>query len=76
MAEWKKVDERTTASSFLRGALTFGFGGGGKTYTFENTETGETRQITAGGSLTDGYSLSDKELGERIARGEFDEKEK
>ncbi len=73
MGDWKKIDERTTAGSFIKGSLTLGLGGGGKTYTFENTETGEIRHITAGGSLTDGYTLTDEELGEKIASGEWDE---
>lgn len=73
MGNWKKVDERTTAGSFIKGVLTLGAGGGGKTYTFKNSDTGEYRHITAGGSLTDGYSLTDEELGEKIASGEWDE---
>lgn len=73
MGDWKKIDERTTAKSFAEGVFTFGTLGGGKTYTFENTETGETRTITAGGSLEDGYTLTDQELGQKIANGEFDE---
>jgi len=73
MGDWKKIDERTTAGSFIKGSLTLGFGGGGKTYTFENTETGEIRHVTAGGSLTDGFTLTDEELGEKIASGEWDE---
>ncbi len=73
MSDWKMIDERTTVGSAVRGALTLGLGGGGKTYTFENTDTGEIRYITAGGSLTDGYTLTDDELGEKIASGEWDE---
>ena len=73
MADWKKVDERTTAKSFIKGALSLGSMGGGKTYTFKNTETGEYKSITAGGYLEDGYTLSNEELGRRIANGEFDE---
>lgn len=73
MGNWKKVDESTTLKSMLNGALTFGALGGGKTYTFRNTKTGEIKTITAGGYLEDGYTLSDEELGQKIANGEFDE---
>jgi hypothetical protein len=73
MGIWKKIDERTTTKSKLSGALTFGAFGGGKTYTFENTETGEIKTITAGGYLEDGYTLTDEELGQKISSGEFDE---
>lgn len=73
MSDWEKIDERTTLGSFVEGALTFGAFGGGKTYMFRNTETGEIRTITAGGHLEDGYTLTDEELGEKIANGEFDE---
>ncbi|MDX1410106.1 MAG: hypothetical protein R3330_18275 [Saprospiraceae bacterium] len=73
MGSWKKVGERTTAKSFLEGALTFGALGGGKTYTFKNTETGEYKTITASGYLEDGYTLTDEELGRKIANGEWDE---
>lgn len=73
MGNWKKIDERTTAKSKLSGALSFGAFGGGKTYTFKNTETGEIKTITAGGYLEDGYTLTDEELGQKIANGEFDE---
>jgi hypothetical protein len=72
MGDWKKIDERTTVGSALWGALTCGALGGGKTYTFENTETGEVRTITAGGVLEDGFTLTDDELGQKIANGEFD----
>ncbi len=73
MGNWKKIYEHTTANSFVGGVLTLGMLGGGKTYTFKNTETGETRTITAGGALEDGYTLTDEELGWKIANGEFDE---
>ena len=73
MSDWKKVHEGTTLKSMIEGALTFGAAGGGKTYTFYNSETGEYKKITAGGHLTDGYTLSDEELGEKIANGEWDE---
>lgn len=73
MGDWKKVDERTTTGSFIKGALTLGAFGGGKTYTFKNSKTGECRTITAGGHLEDGYTLTDEELGQKIASGEFDE---
>jgi len=73
MGNWKKIDERTTSKSKLSGALSFGAFDGGKTYTFKNTETGEIKTITAGGYLEDGYTLSDEELGQKIANGEFDE---
>jgi hypothetical protein len=73
MSDWELIDERTTLKSFVEGVATFGTLGGGKTYTFRNTETGELKTITAGGSLEDGYTLSDDELGEKIANGEWDE---
>jgi hypothetical protein len=72
MGNWKKTREHTSASSKIRGALTLGAFGGGKTYTFENEDTGETRTITAGGHLEDGYSLTDQQLGRKIENGEFD----
>lgn len=73
MGKWEKIGERTTLGSRIWGAATFGALGGGKTYTFKNEETGEYKNITAGGYLEDGYTLTDDELGEKIANGEFDE---
>ncbi len=73
MKEWKKVDERTTAKSFVAGALTCGMLGGGKQYTFQNKSTGEYKTITAQGHLGNGFELTDDELGEMISNGEFDE---
>jgi hypothetical protein len=72
MGNWEKVGEHKSISSAVKGVLTFGAAGGGTTYSFKNTETGEIRTITAGGYLDGGYELTDEELGEKISNGEFD----
>ena len=69
MGDWKIVDERTKASEALLGAVTCGLAGGGKTHTVENSETGETKEITESNVHT---PMDSADIGRAISDGRFD----
>ncbi len=62
-AEWEIISKEVRAEDLLATITDFGLSSPDPTYIIRNKETGEIKEVKAG---------SDKELGRRISRGDFD----